>query len=304
MNSFDPKYMELKELKLLAILAKTKKVKDVAEELSLSRQTIHKLLSRYKRYGIDGLLPQKRKTGTGGLNRTNPVIEQLVIQTAKKNWESGVLELSDILQLEHNITLNASTIWRILKRNDVRYTSSYPNTRMKWKKKLYAHDTPGMELQMDTTYPFGYKQGKVVYTIIDDASRWVFAYSYETASAVNTLDFIQKVLSQAPFTIQKIRSDNGKEFIARIVKALLKERSIEYRQNTPYCPEENGKIERFHGTFKRKCFRFGGIYPKTSLEEMQYKITLFLMYYNNRRRHRGLGMDGMTPAEKLESCKV
>lgn len=296
--------MELKELKLQAILAKTKKVKDVAAELSLSRQTIHKLLSRYKRYGIDGLLPQKRKVGTGGLNRTSPLIEQLVIQLAQKNWESGVLELSDILQLEHNITLNASTIWRILKRTDIRYTSSYPNTRMKWKKKLYAHDVPGMELQMDTTYPFGYKQGKVVYTIIDDASRWVFAYSYETANAVNTLDFIEKVLKRAPFTILKIRSDNGKEFISRIVKSLLKEKGIEYRQNTPYCPEENGKIERFHSTFKRKCFRFGGIYPHTTIDEMQYKITLFLTYYNTKRRHRGLGMEGMTPAEKLEACKV
>jgi len=40
----------------------------------------------------------------------------------------------------------------------------------------------GKELQMDTKYPFGYKQGKVIYTIIDDATRWVFAWSYSTAN--------------------------------------------------------------------------------------------------------------------------
>jgi len=27
-----------------------------------------------------------------------------------------------------------------------------------------------------------------------------------------------------------------------------------------------------------------------------------LQYYNWQKRHRGLGMDGMTPMQKLESC--
>jgi len=72
----------------------------------------------------------------------------------------------------------------------------------------------GKELQMDTKYPFGYKQGKVIYTVIDDATRWVYVWSYSTANAENTLDFIKRVRDKAPFLIQKIRTDNGKEFIA------------------------------------------------------------------------------------------
>jgi len=58
---------------------------------------------------------------------------------------------------------------------------------------------------MDTKYPHGYKQGKVIYTIIDDATRWVYAWSYSTANAENTLNFIKKVRDKAPFPIQKIR---------------------------------------------------------------------------------------------------
>jgi predicted transcriptional regulator len=42
MNKFDTKYMNLKILKLKEILNKEKTVKAVANELNLSRQTIHK----------------------------------------------------------------------------------------------------------------------------------------------------------------------------------------------------------------------------------------------------------------------
>jgi transposase InsO family protein len=186
-----------------------------------------------------------------------------------------------------------------LKRNNVRYTTKYPHTRKKWKKQLYAHQTPGQELQMDTKYPFGYKQGKVIYDIIDDASRWVFAWSYDKANAENTLDFLEKVRSRAPFLIQKIRTDQGKEFIATRVREYLHTNNIKHRINTPYCPEENGKIERFHRTLNEKALRFG-FYPSDSLETMQYKLNLFLGYYNYRKKHRGLGMDGMTPVERLQ----
>lgn len=151
---------------------------------------------------------------------------------------------------------------------------------------------------MDTKYPFGYKQGKVIYTIIDDTTRWVFAWSYETANAMNTVDFLEKVIERSPFTIQKIRTDQGREFIANTVKTFLKQHTIEYRNNTPYCPEENGKIERFHRTLNEKGLRYG-FSASESLEAMQYRLNLFLHYYNYQKKHRGLGMDGKTPMERL-----
>lgn len=290
--------MVLKEKKLKQIINKEKTVVAIASELSVSRKTVHKWLCRYKRYGIDGLIIRK-KTGCGKAhNRTCIEVEQLVIQLSKKYWNDGVETLHDHLMYEHNIDLHSSTIYRILKRNAVRYTTNYPHTRLKWKKRLYAHQIPGLELQMDTKYPFGYKQGRVIYTIIDDATRWVFAWSYETTNQLNTLDFLKKVINKAPFPIQKIRTDQGKEFIANSVRSFLLDNNIEHRMNTPYCPEENGKIERFHRTLNDKCLPFG-FSPHLSLDEFQYKLNLFLHYYNWRKKHRGLGMDGVTPVERL-----
>jgi hypothetical protein len=94
--------------------------------------------------------------------------------------------LSDHLQRLYNLTINPTTVYRILKRKGVRYGVHHPRTTKRWKIKLYSHQTPGLELQMDTKYPFGYKQGRVIYTIIDDASRWVYAWTYTTANQRRT----------------------------------------------------------------------------------------------------------------------
>lgn len=293
--------MLLQEEKLKSVLNKEKTVVRVALELQVSRQTIHKWLSRYRRFGIDGLIIQRRKRHAPAANRTSPEREIIVGTLAGKYWRDGVETLGDRLQEEYGFSLHPTTIYRILKRRNLRYTNAYPRTKKRWKKRLYAHQLPGQELQMDTKYPFGYKQGKVIYAIIDDASRWVFVWSYASANRLNTLDFLRKVLVRAPFDIQKIRTDQGREFIALEVKEFLWRRGIVYRNNTPYCPEENGKIERFNGTLNQKALRFG-FSPRDTLELMQYRLNLFLHYYNYRKKHRGLGMDGKTPMQRLQEC--
>jgi len=303
MNTFDSKYMILKEQKLKEILENKKKVVEVAKELNVTRKTIHTWLNRYKRFGIEGLTKKQTKRTTIAHNRSSFELEQLVIQLSQTYWNDGVQTLADYLQYENNITLNPSTLYRILKRNNVRYTTKYPHTRKKWKKRLYAHKVPGKELQMDTKYPFGYKQGQVIHTCIDDATRWVFMYRYDTANQSNTLDFLEKVRSKAPFPIQKLRTDQGSEFRGLRVEQYLRTHNIEQRLNTPYCPEENGKIERFHRTLNEKCLRFG-FNPNLSHDEFQYKLNLFLYYYNYRRKHRGLGMDGVTPFARLQELST
>jgi len=299
MNQFDPRYMQLLISKLEKNIKKEKTVVSIARELNISRQTVHKHLSRYKRFGEDGIvLAQSKRRYKPTHNKTSEALEQCVIELAGRYRVDGVETLADRLQYEYNTTLHPTTIYRILKRNNIRYTKYYKTTKKRWKKQLFSHQIPGQELQMDTKYPHGYKQGKVIYTIIDDATRWAFVWSYTTANASNTKDFVKQVIKRAPFTIQKIRTDQGTEFTNLKLKKLLKEYTIKHRLNTPYCPEENGKIERFHGTLNQKAFCYG-FPPNQTIDQMQYKLNLFMHYYNYQKKHRGLGMDGKTPMERL-----
>ena len=299
MNQFDPRYMQLLVSKLEKIIKKQQTVISVAQELNVSRQTIHKHLVRYKRFGEDGIRNiQSRKRNGSAHNRTPEAVEQCVIELAGRYGADGAETLADRLQYEYNTTLHPTTIYRILKRNNIRYTKYYKATKRRWKKQLYNLQIPGQEMQMDTKYPFGYKQGKVIYTIIDDATRWAFVWSYDKANADNTEDFVKRVIKRAPFIIQKIRTDQGREFTNLKLRKLLKIYNIKHRLNTPYCPEENGKIERFHGTLNQKAFRYG-FPPNQSIDQMQYKLNLFMHYYNYQKKHRGLGMERKTPMERL-----
>lgn len=295
-------FLKLKETKLIEIQKKVKTIKNVAEELGVSRQSVHKWVIRYNRFGIDGLMRRRKKCGGLPHNKTPLNIEEKVVRISKKYWQDGVETLHDRLLYEEKIEIHPVTIFRILKRKRIRYIEGYIDTQRRWKKKLYAHEREGVEIQMDTTYPYGYGANKVIYTAIDDATRIAYAYTYHKSSAENTVDFLKRLQERTVFNIQKIRTDQGKEFIALIVKAHLKNAEILHRANTPYSPEENGKIERFHRTLNEKCLRFG-LLPDDSLDTFNYKLTLFLHYYNNIKRHRGLGMNGMSPFEKLRFLK-
>lgn len=292
----------MKEQKLKEILTKEKSITVVSRELCVARKTVHMWLIRYKRFGIEGLVHRKRLHRQSPVNRTSEKVEHLIVLLAKKYFHDGVETLSDRLQYEHQITLHPVTIFRILKRCNVRYGAAYTMTQRNWKKRLYAHLVPGQEIQVDTTYPYGYGQKKVIYTSIDDATRFVYVQVYEKANAENTIHFLKQLQVCIPFDICKIRTDQGKEFVARSVEKYLIEQSITHRRNTPYSPEENGKIERFHKTLKHKALPYG-FCPSDTLDTFQYRLTLFLHYYNYQKKHRGLGMDGKTPFQRLEELK-
>ncbi len=99
-----------------------------------------------------------------------------------------------------------------------------------------------------------------------------------------------------PFTIKAIRTDGGSEF-GRKFTEYLESLGIEHRKNAPYTPQHNGKIERYHRTFKEKEAFFWSFYA--SVDELNYRLSLWLHHYNFQMRHGGLGMNRLTPAQKV-----
>lgn len=98
MNPHDIHYIQLKERKLIEILKNEKTVVDVALELHVSRQIVHRWLIRYKRFGIDGLVQKKRIFHPVAHNKTSQDKEDIVLSVAKKYWQDGVETLHDRIQ--------------------------------------------------------------------------------------------------------------------------------------------------------------------------------------------------------------
>lgn len=281
------------------ILHKRRKVNEVAELLSVTRKTIHKRKCRYKIYGIAWLVPEKPwPKDWETRNKTPEDIEQKVAEMAMKHKMEWPQELKYRLEEEEKIIMDQSTVYRILKRRKVRYYQLYE--KPKKKPKLYSLGIPGMEIQVDTCYPFGRHRKFVIYDAIDDCTRIVFSKAYESACVENTKSFINELISKMPFSIKSIRTDQWSEF-SKTITEYLNKLNINHIKNEPYHPEHNGKVERYHGTQnKREINKRPYLIP---IHEANYMLRQRNSFYNHKRAHNGLWMNRMTPYQKLDSIK-
>ena len=93
----------------------------------------------------------------------------------------------------------------------------------------------------------------------------------------------------------RVISDNGPQFIAKDFKEFIRVSGMDHVRTSPYYPQSNGKIERWHQSLKRECIR---VYSPMSLSDARRLVGNFVEYYNTKRLHSALGY--ITPKDKLE----
>lgn len=283
--------LRMRERTLQQIIKKEMKVYDAAFLLGVSRRSISKWLWKYRYEGIDGIAPKKPGPKSGQThNRTSEAIEEEVIKIAQEHPFKGPDWIADQL----SVKLNQATVYRILKRRGLRYGPGYQHKRRK--KQAYCLDMPGREVQVDVCFPFGYQRNIAVYDAIDDCSRFVGAKVMNHPTQELTIEFLKELITRSPFKISAIRTDQGREF-AKAVTEFLASQGIEHRKNPPYTPQHNGKIERYHRTFKEEE---ADSWPfHATHDELNYRLQLWLKEYNFKKKHTGLGMQKLTPVQKI-----
>jgi len=99
-----------------------------------------------------------------------------------------------------------------------------------------------------------------LFAAIDRATRWVYVEILADKSARSASGFLTRLIEQAPFTITKVLTDNGKEFTDRFCATgkrpltgthafdrVCADHRIEHRLIKPRTPQTNRMIERFNG---------------------------------------------------------
>lgn len=268
--------------------------------LGMHPKAFLRLKGRYKREGLPALWPKKpgpKKDGRHSVNRTPEAIEERVICLSRKYPYLGPVPLTRLLEQEEAIRLHSTTVWRILCRRTDRYEPG--RKRSKDPVKLYAMEEPGIEVQMDACFPFGRARDLVFFDAVDDCSRHLCAEAYQGGEdADSAKHFIRKLVRTSPFRIRSIRLDN--RFNGPTMKRFCRYYGMSLIFNEPYHPEMNGKIERYHRTFKREAV-WRTMAFQDSLSVIRYKLALWTKHYNFERPHGGLAMNGMTPVQKLQS---
>ncbi len=106
---------------------------------------------------------------------------------------------------------------------------------------------------------------------------------------------LQLAKERYPEARPRIISDNGPQFIANDFKSFIRLSGMTHVRTSPYYPQSNGKLERYHKSLKSECIR-----PKTplSLEDAKRAVEEFVSYYNDHRLHSAIGY--VTPSDMLE----
>jgi transposase InsO family protein len=262
----------------------------VCLKCGISRPTLRKWLRRYHRGGIDGLADGSRRPCSSPGRKVTPDLEALILRIRQERKSGVKMIRSELLRL-YGISLSLATIHKVLKRNQVMPLPKYQ--RPKRTPKRYNRPVPGERVQMDVCK---IASGLYQYTAIDDCTRYKVLALYPRKTAVNSKVFLEKVIEEMPFPIQRIQTDRGREFFGLPFQERLMEWGIKFRPIKPRSPHLNGKVERSQRTDLEEFYPtvdVGSVDLHDLLQQWQH-------YYNWERPHSSLG--GKTPIDKWSEC--
>jgi transposase InsO family protein len=290
----------------------------VAEQLGVSRSTVHKWLRRHAEGGDAALADRSSRPQTMP-TRIPARIEKRVLSERSRRKRGAVV-------LAAELGMNPSTVGRILARHGVAHLAAIdPITgeRIRSSRRSanrYEHPTPGSMIHVDVKKlgrippgggwrlhgraatnaskakrPAGYDY---VHTAIDDHTRLAYSEIHPDEKDPTCAEFLHRAL--AWFAAQGIQ-----------VRRVLTDNAMVYRRGTdwgwvcsawqlkrrftkPGCPWTNGKAERFNRTLLNEW-----AYARawTSNSSRHRGLDRFLHHYNNRRGHSALG--GRPPISRL-----
>jgi len=258
----------------------------VCRRCGISRPTLRKWLRRYQADGTAGLASRSRRPRRSPRQKVTAEHESWILDLRLKR-KLGARRIQNELARLHDCTFALGTIHKILKKHRVkplRRKRGVPNPTR------YSRPIPGDRVQMDVCK---IAPGRYQFTAVDDCTRYRVLALYPRRSAKQTLEFIERVLEEMPFPIQRIQTDRGREFFAVKVQERLMELGIKFRPIRPASPHLNGKVERSQ---KTDLHEFYATVDLTD-PELEDRLAEWQHYYNWQRIHGSLGR--LTPMERF-----
>ena len=285
-------------------------IKELAKKSGFSRDTLHRWKKQYLAHGLPGLHEKSRAHHSHPCTTAPSTLERIRAVRAETNFCAQKIR---IRLAKEGIVMSTRGIHKVLKREGLVRTKKRLPTKKRWVTKPLL---PGELVQIDVAYMRRYK-GKWLYqfTSIDGYSRWRYVEIFKEQNNGTAIHFLQHLLKQAPFTITGIQTDNATIFTNRYVgyrkstdplnpklhvfDTLCREHGITHYLIDPGKPAQNGKVERSHRTDREEFWR--KVQFRT-LPELKEKHAIYMAWHNNEREH--LGINGLTPKEKLELCQI
>ena len=110
--------------------------------------------------------------------------------------------------------------------------------------------------------------------LLDGCSRFIVHWEIrESMTEADVEPIIQRARERYPDARPRIISDNGPQFMAKDFKEFIRICGMTHVRTSPYYPQSNGKIERWHKTLKAECIR---LKTPLSLEDARRLVADFV----------------------------
>jgi transposase InsO family protein len=261
------------------------------KQLGIPKSTFYHWRRKFRSHGRRGLVDQK-PNAVRVWNRVLPKEQRMIIDIAETFPEWSSREIATHITDCQGFSVSESTVFRILK--DLGWVKPREcKTFPAGPEYSYKPKRVNEQWQTDATYLLVKNWGwYYMISVLDDYSRKILAWKLQ--SSFKAGDFSEVVEMACEFTCMedvtlnqraRLVSDRGSALISGEFGEYLEERGIGHILASPYHPQTNGKIERYHRSCKEKV----NLILWETPSELEAEIERFVNYYNSQRYHEALG---------------
>jgi len=267
------------------------------KELNLAPSTYYRWKRKYAERGMAGLkdLPSVARRVW---NRLGDEERDRVVEYALEHPSLSPREVATRLIDREGQFVSESTVYRILRGAGL---VKPPETKGFPAGKEYHTKPSGPNKLWHTDASYFFVIGWGYYYLIstlDDFSRFILGWRVQSSMAsARIMEVIQDAIEFCGIPTVPVEpgpallTDRGPGFLSKALEEFLKIRAMKHIVASPYHPQTNGKLERYHRTAKARV----NVFVYDSPEGLTEAMDEFVTYYNYQRYHEALG--NVTPAD-------
>jgi putative transposase len=279
----------LEKARILALVAGSPLARRrVLAQLGLAKSTYYRWLKEQ----VEGRSQDRRGGSRLCWNRLRPQQEALILAQARASPELSPRQLALRITDSEGFYVCESTVYRVLKREGLIKPAEvvgFKAAREYHRKTRKPHQLWATDCAHLKVAGWGWYY---LVTVMDDFSRFILAWKLQLDMTADSLiDVVQEAVDGTGMTDVPVEnrtvllSDNGSGYLSRKFGEYLRLVSIRHVVASPYHPQTNGKMERYHRTVKGEI----GLCPYETPTALEEAIRSFVEYYNYQRYHEALG---------------
>jgi putative transposase len=216
-----------------------------------------------------------------------------ICQFARAHPTDGYRRMTFMMLDADVVACSPASVYRVLKKAGL-LAGCTPNVTKKGTGYVQPLQ-PHQEWHVDVSYLNIAGTFYFLCSILDGYSRFIVHWEIrEKMEEIDVETIIQRAREKFPDARPRIISDNGPQFIAKDFKEFIRIAGMTHVRTSPYYPQSNGKLERYHKTIKGECIR---VQVPLSLEDARRIVADYVAHYNTVRLHSAIGY--VTPQDKL-----